>query len=135
LNLVELSLFFLIPLALLLGSWLIQRQWRMRLNAAVDMFIFLMSLDVTLLVWYDTGILRVNPIFVSVYRPLFGVLLAFSFVLLGLSNRVQWRIYQATVSGEGHYPLWGVMICWLLAMASISFHLYAVLGGASWAKR
>lgn len=133
-NFVELTLFFAIPLLILIGCWLVQRQWKMRLSAGVELFVFLLSLDVTLLVWYDTGVLRINPIFAAIYRPLFGILLALSFALLGASNLVQWQVVQAAEGGTKRYPLVRVSMCWLFGLATIAFHLYAILGGAPWLK-
>lgn len=132
---VELTLFFVIPLMILIGCWLIQRQWNMRLNAGVELFVFLLSLDVTLLICYDTGTVRINPLFAAIYRPLFGTLLALSFLLLGAANRVQWQIVQSSGYAMRPYPLFRVSICWLFALASTAFHLYAMLGGSPWFKR
>jgi hypothetical protein len=131
---VDLATFIPIPILVLLGSWLFQRQWRMRLSAAVDLFVFLMSFDISMLVWYQAGSVRVNPVFVGAYRPIFGVLAALSFVLLAFSQRVQGAIFDRP-RPKDYYPLWRVSICWLFALSGIAFRMYALLGGVPWFKR
>lgn len=131
---VDLATFIPIPVLVLLGSWLFQRQWKMRLSSAVDLFVFLMSFDISMLVWYQAGSVRVNPIFVGVYRPIFGVLAALSFVLLAFSQRVQGLIFDHQ-GGSGYYPLGRVSVCWLAALSGIAFRMYALLGGVPWFKR
>jgi hypothetical protein len=131
---VDLATFIPIPILVLLGSWLFQRQWKMRLSAAVDLFVFLMSFDISMLVWYQAGSVRVNPIFAEAYRPLFGILAAISFVLLAFSQRVQGAIFDQQ-AGPRYYPIWRVSVCWLFALSGIAFRMYALLGGIPWFRR
>src|SRR5258708_5873957 len=99
---VDLALFFPIPLFVLAGSWAMQLEWRARLSAACDLFVFLLSFDISMLAWYAAGITRVNPLFSDIYRPLFGILAAFSVLCLAYSNRVQSKIY-GHIRGEIRY--------------------------------
>ena len=102
----------------------------MRLNAGTEFFSFLTGLDLTFLVWYDTGTVRINSRFVSIYPPLFGVLVVFSLILLAVAARVQSLIYGHIGGHALYYPFWWVFICWLFALTGIGFHLYVILGGA-----
>lgn len=125
----ELISFFAVPLGLLVVSWLLQRNFRMRLNAGTEFFTFLLALDMTYIIWFDTGTLRINPRFAEIYLPFFVALSISSLILMIYATRIQSLIYAHTKRHLRYYPLWRVTICWLFGLAGIGFHLYALLGG------
>jgi len=126
----QLAAFFLIPLGVVVISWLVQYNFKMRQSAATDLFAFIFALDVTLLVSHDVSNMKINPVFRPVYGPVFGVALVTSLILLLFAARVQAAIY-ANVARKRNcfYPLGRVIVCWICALASIAFHLFATLGG------
>lgn len=82
----EASAFFVIPLGVLIFSWLIQNQFHMRLNAGIEFFTFMMALDLTFLMWSDAGGLRINPQFSGMYSMLFVLLLLFKILFAALRH-------------------------------------------------
>lgn len=127
----ELTSFFVVPLGILVGSGLIQRQFRMRLNAGIEFFTFLMGIDLTFLIWADVGSLRINPNFQGIYGPLFVLLFLGSFVSMGFAARVQSLVYDHVSGQLDYYPLMRISLCWLLALSGIALHLYVALGGSN----
>ncbi len=126
----EVVTFYAIPLGILIFSFLVQRQFKARLNAGLELFAFLLSLDLTFLVYANPGSVRINPEFKDIYGALFVALAVVSLIFLAIAARVQEKIYNHTRHAlNEYYPLGGVFACWLFALCEMGFHLYVSLGG------
>jgi hypothetical protein len=113
----QLAMYFVIPILLLLFSWFLQPKGTM--NAASDLFLFITTCDLAYLAQMERGANRINPAFVPVYGPLFGVMLAVSLVLLAGSASSPWcksvksqniksRILES-IGCEGDYVNFGLL--------------------------
>ncbi len=122
---------FVIPLGILVLSWLIQHHFRARLNAGIEFFAFLVALDLAYLAHGDHGIPRINPQFTAVYRPMFTFLLVLSLCFMGWAARVQALIYEHISHRAQYYPAGRVFFCWLFALAAIDCHVVITLGGGN----
>lgn len=136
----DLVSYFVVPLFLLLVSWLLHRQFNAKLNAGMEFFVFLLSFDLACLAQRHFAD-RINPRFGDHYHALFVLLAVVALGFLVYAARVQGQIYTHVSHGPGllaptsprasaisYYPLGGVLVCWTFAMAGIGFHLYVTLG-------
>ncbi len=121
--------FFLIPLGVLALSWLVQNQFHMRLNSGLDLFTFLVVLDLTYLSMPATGQKTIYPEVVPYYGHLFALLLITSFAFMVYAARVQERIQKHLRDKRNFYPRIRVNTCWFFALISIGLHGFITLGG------
>src|ERR1035441_3473586 len=114
---------FIVPLGILVLSWLIQRQHDARLNAGSDLFVLIASLDLMYLAKGAAAVPRINPDFSRYCGPLFVCSLVLSLILLSYAAIVQ-GVIQKHLTGEvKYYPGIRVFEAWVFALASIDFHV------------
>jgi hypothetical protein len=123
------------PLLVLANAWLVQSRFEKRPNSAPALFVFLTCLDFVYLLKRDTAVPRINHQFASVYSAVFEISALVSFLFVIIAASAQGRIHKHLIhkhrgpASPHYYPLGIVSLCWLVALASITFHLVLLFGG------
>ena len=126
---VELVSYFLVPLGILCISWVIQVQFSMRQNAAIDIFSFTAALDLSFLVVHSSETSRLNSHFHDIASAVFACSLLASLFFLGYSIYTQSLINKQLRQRTQYYPAKKVWVCWTAGLTAIGFHVWAILGG------
>jgi hypothetical protein len=127
---------FVIPLGTFFLAWLIH-VWLIhtRLNSPTELFVFLSSLDFVYLQKRDVSIPHINHYLAPLYSSVFGISLLVSLAFMFVAADTQGRIHEHFVHQNlrnrlrYYYPLGKVCLCWLVAIASITFHFVAIFVG------
>lgn len=101
----------------------------MRPDAAVDLFSFVLALDMAMVANYGRQPpLHINSRVQAYYVQTFVLAWLTSIILLIYSTGVQAKIIKQVRRTRKYYPVGEVFVCWFFALLTISFHLWAVLG-------
>ena len=120
--------YFLVPLGALTVSWLIQHSVIEKVGAGVDLFVFLAALDLGFLADPDGFHGRLQP---QVVHPTLVAFFIWSLIWVLLAAKVERAIHTHTRGAGAVYPIKRVVLCWFVALVSISLHLYLTIGGSS----
>lgn len=126
---IQIVSYFLVPLGILGMSWIVQRQYKMKQNAGIDLFSFTSALDLSFLITQVSGGTRLNPYFHDIAGGVFGCALLVSLFFLGYSVYTQSLILEQLKKRSGYYPSGKVWLCWTVGLTAIGFHVWAILGG------
>jgi len=119
-------IYLAIPLGIMVISWVVQRSFGMQLNSGGDIFAFSLGLDLSLLLQQASLVSKINPNIGPLYSQVFAVALLFSVGFLVYATQVQSIISKKRA--RRYYPYLRVTLCWAGSIATIGFHLYALLG-------
>lgn len=123
----DLVSYALIPIGVMLVSWVAQSSFGMRLNAGSELFAFGFALDLNLLLHQGTLSGRINPQFRDMYLSVFVVGLMASVLFLLFAAKTQSQIFRR--GPRRYYPYIRVGVCWIVGIVLIAFHLFVLWGG------
>jgi hypothetical protein len=116
---------FVIPVCVVVLSWIFQSGFSMKLNAGGDIFAFSLGLDLNLLAQQPKLVSHINIHFQYHYAEIFVMALLVSIAFLYYSTKTQSLISKRRP--RKYYPLAKVLLCWSACIATMGFHLYALL--------